>query len=276
MQRESAARSFQRIEDLPAQTERVQRSLPAAPLAFAPDELEAEPPAQLKHTRIPCARNLAEVSVGSSIGCKPLEAAAHAVELRMVEGIERLDPQLEVRPFRDREVLVHRCIEVQTPWPKHRVFARVTEALVQPARPGWRRRAEHGRIEPLCLLLHVFRAARDVRTVAIPASQSDRVLANSQTGALIGYNRAGFEGCRTRQHPTTERRVREALRVVEDRQVVDIVRAENMTPVQCARTLVILQVVRIAHPAQIVARNIDLVRPGVIQFSAQAPTVLNT
>src|SRR5579885_750638 len=62
----------------------------------------------------------------------------------------------------------------------------------------------------------------------------------------------------------------------EERNVVDVVEIQDMTTVQVARALVILQIERIADLREVRASNlrIDLVRPRVIHFEAQAVPAL--
>ncbi len=66
------------------------------------------------------------------------------------------------------------------------------------------------------------------------------------------------------------------LALGEERQVVDVVGADHLTPVERARTLVILQVERVADRGQVIRGEIDLVRVRVIEFAAEAPLVLQT
>ena len=61
--------------------------------------------------------------------------------------------------------------------------------------------------------------------------------------------------------------------MLEERRVVDVVGGENVTPVEGSRTFVVRNVVRVGQvPLQIVALNIDLMRPGIAQV--QSETVL--
>ena len=60
----------------------------------------------------------------------------------------------------------------------------------------------------------------------------------------------------------------------EEGQVVHVVGADHLTPVERARALVILQVAGVADAGQVVGGEIDFVRLRVIEFTAQAPLVL--
>ena len=71
--------------------------------------LEAQLAAELQHTRIPCTCGGPEISYS-----RALIAVANVVELRVVEGIEGLDAELELHAFRERERLIKRSREIET------------------------------------------------------------------------------------------------------------------------------------------------------------------
>ena len=120
---------------------------------------ERELAAQLKGAWIPSAGDLAKVSVA--------ETVANPVELRVVEGIERLGAEFKMHPLRERERLVERSIEIHSTGTDNRVLACIAEALVQitcPCRSGC---GEYRRIKPLLLRLGVVHFAVDIQTVRV-------------------------------------------------------------------------------------------------------------
>ena len=76
--------------------------------------------------------------------------------------------------------------------------------------------------------------------------------------------------------PSARDRVDKARALGEEGQLVDVVDAENLAPVEIARTLVILDVEGVADQTVIEFRgaNVDRVRIRVIDFAAQAILVL--
>jgi hypothetical protein len=78
------------------------------------------------------------------------------VELGVVEGIERLEPEFEVRPLGNRKRLVQRSRKVHAPRTNDCILARVTEALVRAAIPRRYRNGEDGLIKPVIDLLVIF------------------------------------------------------------------------------------------------------------------------
>src|SRR5205823_8391883 len=61
--------------------------------------------------------------------------------IRMIENIKRFSAELQVRAFRNIELLFHREVEVRESWADHRILCQISE------RPCWRQ-DEHARIKP--------------------------------------------------------------------------------------------------------------------------------
>ena len=130
--------------------------LPAAPGLRV--DLEDELAAQFEHAWIPRARDLAELALRAMLSP---EAVVEPVELRVVEGVERLEAKLEVRPLGHRERLVERGGEVDAARANNRVLAGVAEALVRATQPYRDWAEELARVEPLVQIAVLGRTASD-------------------------------------------------------------------------------------------------------------------
>src|SRR5580692_6662567 len=115
-----------------------------------PGFLELEPERGLQVTRIADdGRNLTHLRIA--------DGRNRISELRMIEHIERFDPELQDHLLMDGESLKERRIKVCPPWTNQRVTARVTVGV-------GRRSAERRGAEPVKERLRVGHRTRDVRT----------------------------------------------------------------------------------------------------------------
>src|SRR5215470_4124836 len=102
---------------------------PAAEAKMSPDQLRS----QLVDARRPSAQDLSELWGGY------IHLRVH--ELRMVECIERLQPELKAQPLRNRKVLEQRQIEIID-------ARRAQDVATRGARDARRRLCERGFVEP--------------------------------------------------------------------------------------------------------------------------------
>ncbi len=110
-----------------------------------------------------------------------------------------------------------------------------------------------GRVKPLVLtscgcLLGVVHLAADVRTVGVAAAEADWIVADRQTRTLVVARglTAGLVDDGSGEFPSTEHRLGKTGALGEERQVVDVVGAEDVTAIKLPRTLVVLQVAGVA------------------------------
>ena len=108
--------------------------------------------------------------------------------------------------------------------------------------------------------------------VVSKVTETNRVVRNRQAWTLVvgaavaGNARLIDEG--TRQFPATGDGVNQFVALGEKGYLVDVVGVDYMPAIQVARTLVVLQVPRIADGIQVVAGEIDLVRVRVSVFDS--------
>src|SRR5450631_2375889 len=139
--------------------------------------LENELAAQFEFTRVLRARNLTELAGA--------EARVHTVVLGVVEGVERFEAELKVRPLGNRKRLVQRSRKVDAAGSDDGVLAGAAESLVRTTCPHRNRCGEGGRIEPLTPRAEVLGLDILVRTVGISATQTDWIVADGQAWALV-------------------------------------------------------------------------------------------
>src|SRR5205814_8639175 len=118
-------------------------------------------------------------------------AYIQVVGLEVVEGVERLEAELDVRPLGHGKRLVKRSREVDTARSDDRILASAAEALVRSAEPHRDRRCECGRIEPLASLLEIVGLLDLVGTICVSAVQADGIVVDGQARSLVGRDNAG-------------------------------------------------------------------------------------
>ena len=155
--------------------------------------LENELAAQFEFTRILRAGDLTELAGAV--------ARVQTVVLGVVEGVERFEAKLEVRPLGHRERLVERSREVHAAGSDDGVLAGVAEALVRSACPHRSWCGEGGRIEPLSPSCGGTWSWPLVRTVGVSATQTDWIVADGQAWALVCRDHASFIDRQYRRFP---------------------------------------------------------------------------
>src|SRR4051812_48524361 len=119
--------------------------------------LEVEFSSELQHARIPRTGRLPEGAAA--------EIRTDAIELGVVERVERLRTELEIQGLADLERLVNRRVDIEAAGSERNVLAGVAESVRRAAGPRGQRSGKYRRIEPLRRLLDGTRSCADVGTV---------------------------------------------------------------------------------------------------------------
>ena len=203
-----------------------------------------------------------------------IEAGSDGVELGVVEEVEAIDTQLEAACFGDGEGLEEGAVDVEATRSHDSILAGVAKALVRSTRPGGDGSGERGLIEPGFAgtgFIEQVSGLRDfVGSIRCISPQTDRIGVIAQgvwPSCLCNEN--------SRHLPSTKETVRPACAMVENRQIVDEVGVEVVPTVELARTAVIVEVEWVGGTVELVAHDVDLVRPGIVGFAREAVTLLH-
>ena len=232
------------------------------------EQLEGQLSSKLQYPRIKRAGDLPEVSTA--------ELVADTVELRVVEGIECLDAELETEGLLDRKRFVEGGVEVGLAGAKDSILTSAAKALVEAAGPYWNRLSKCSRVKPLFLLFRIANLPNQIRAIGIAAAQSDRVVVDVETRPLVLDEKAGFEDHGSGNLPSVCYLLHELVVPGILGEGINVIHAEDVAAIQRPGALVVLEVVGVADLGEIVSGDVDLMRPGVVELAAQTMPVLRS
>ncbi len=148
----------------------------------------------------------------------------------------------------------------------------VPKPWLAPPSPGWSRVAEDGGVKRCTDVPQPLRLGRLIWTVGVASAQANRIVVERQArscwnACLVDDGAGNF--------PTAKNRMRKA-RCLEDGQLVDVVHAEDLAAIEATGSLHVLNVEWIVDARVVSTGDVDFVRVGVIDFTAESPTALDT
>src|SRR5882724_49317 len=187
----------------------------------------------------------------------------------MVEDVEDLPAQLKATRLAETNVLGQRRVESSRGRPKDGVASRVTDAV-----HSRRRISEAGSIEPL---QESMRGVGVRIANRVGACAGRRVTEHSKSGRIIRRSRRAKAQARevignARNLPAAEKLLFKVFLVREERQLVNVVDAQDVTPIQISSRIFIVKVIGVLRRGRkFVLAVRHILRPRVSEIDLTAP-----